>query len=60
MSLEKLNIMFPLTHFLSILTVKVTFPHNVEYSYSVLPVCVGPYAAAISETEGKISILYEM
>ena len=52
--------MFPLTHFLSILTVKVTFPHNMEYSYTVLPVCVGPYAAAISETEGKISILYEM
>ena len=50
--------MFLLTQFLWILPVKVTFPHNLEYSYSVLPVCVGPYAATISETEGKINTLY--
>ena len=52
--------MFLLTQFLSILSVKVTFPHNLEYSYSALPACEGPYAATISETEGKINILYGM
>lgn len=53
--------MFLLTHFLSVLTVKVTLPNkHLEHSYSVLPVCAGPYAATVIETEGKINVPHEI
>lgn len=53
--------MFLLTQLLSILTVKVTLSHKyLERRYSVLPVCAGPYAATVSEAEGKIHVPHEM
>lgn len=53
--------MFLLTKPLSVLTVKVTLPNkNLEFNYSLLPDCSGPYATTINETEGKINISCEM
>lgn len=61
MSLKKIQHNVSFKSVLLILNVKVILPHKyLERSYSVLPVCAGPYAARISETEGKMNIPIEM